>query len=308
MSEPARLPVAVELSPVETSGPEPTAGRAPLPRRELTEVNPRIPLLHGPAAILRSLRSHRHLALNFIARDIRLKYRDSAIGYLWSLLEPLLLSAVYFFLYVVLAGTPDERHVFWIILGVITWQFFAKSLTSTVTCLTRNESMIKQIWFPRELFALTTVGSQLVFAFLSMFVAAPFMIYFGIAPSPYLLMVPLGLVMAGAMAIGIGLSLACLNVINRDIEHLLKFITRVGMFLSPVMWTVEMAGARESLVNYALYNPITVPLTMVRNGIAGAPLGLGLWPVISALSFTVLAFVVGAVIFKRYEAQVVKKL
>jgi ABC-2 type transport system permease protein len=278
------------------------------PAGELAEVNPRVPLLAGPLAILRSLRDHHHLATNFIARDIRLKYRDSALGYAWSLLEPLMLSAVYYFLFVVLAGKPDERHVVWIILGVITWQFFAKSVNGTVTCLTRNESMIKQVYFPRELFALTYVGSQLVFAVLSLVVAIPLMIYFRIPPTAYLLMVPLGLLLVAVLSLGIGLALAPLNVVNRDVEHMLKFVTRAGMFVSPVMWTVEMAASRASLVHYALYNPMTVPITLVRNGVGGAPLGLGVAPVASAIAVAAVAFVLGAIVFKRYEAQVVKKL
>lgn len=278
------------------------------PADRLVEVNPRVPFLHGPLAIFRSLRTHRHLASNFVARDIRLRYRDSALGYVWSLLEPLMLSAVYYFLFVVLAGKPDERHALWIILGVITWQFFAKTLSGAVTCLTRNESLIKQVFFPRELFALTQAGSQIVFVFLSLAVAVPAMIYFRIAPTAYLVMVPLGILLAALFALGVGLELACLNVVNRDVEHLVKFITRAGMFASPVMWTVEMAGSRAALLQYALYNPMTVPITMVRNGVAGQPLGVGTVPVVSAVVVSVGAFLVGAMVFKRYEARVVKKL
>jgi ABC-2 type transport system permease protein len=285
--------------------PDPSPAR---PHAELTEVNPRVPFLRGPLDLVRSLRAHHHLAANFISRDIRLKYRDSALGYAWSLLEPLMLSAVYYFLFVVLAGKPDERHVVWIILGVITWQFFSKAVNGTVTCLTRNEAMIKQIYFPRELFALTAVGSQLVFALLSLVVAIPLMIYFAIPPTAYLVMVPLGLLLAGLLALGIGLMLACLNVVNRDVEHLMKSVTRAGMFVSPVMWTIEMAGSRSQLVGFAHYNPLTVPITLVRNGVAGTPLGLGVAPVVSAVLVAVIAFVVGAMIFKRHEAQVVKKL
>jgi ABC-type polysaccharide/polyol phosphate export permease len=278
-------------------------------RDELVVVNPRIPFLHGPVAILRSLRTHYQLASNFVSRDIRLKYRDSALGYVWSLLEPLMLSAVYYFLYVVLAGNADKKHPLYIILGVITWQFFSKTHNGVLVCLTKNEQMIKQVYFPRELFALTTVGSQLVFAFLSLLVAIPLMLYFGVPPTLYLLMVPLGLVLAALLALGVGLALACLNVVNRDVEHLVKFITRVGVFVSPVMWTIDMAPkSRTALVQWAMYNPMTVPITLVRNGIDGRPLGIAAFPVFCSVAFAVVAFLAGAMIFKRYEADVVKKL
>lgn len=276
---------------------------------DLTEVNPRVPFLRGPIEVVRSVSTHYHLASNFISRDIRLKYRDSALGYVWSLLEPLMLSAVYYFLYVVLAGTPDKRHALWIILGVITWQFFSKALNGVLTSLTKNEALIKQVYFPRELFALTTIGSQFVFALLSLLVSIPLMIIFGIEPSVYLLMVPIGLVLTSLLAIGWGLGLACLNVVNRDVEHLVKFITRVGVFLSPVMWTLEMAPkSRHALLQYVLYNPMTVPITMVRNGVGGHPMGISPLHVAYSVAFAIGSFLVGTMIFKRYEAQVVKKL
>ena len=282
---------------------------APDDRAGLREVTPRIPLLAGPRAMLRSLWTHRSLASNFIGRDIRLKYRDSALGYVWSLLEPLMLSAVYYFLYVVLAGVPNKRHPLWIILGVITWQFFAKALNGTLTCLTKNETMIKQVYFPRELFALTTVGSQLMMAMLSLLVAIPLMLYFGIAPSLWLLMVPAALVIVALLALGSGLALACLNVVNRDVEHLMRFVTRVGVFVSPVLWTVEMAPKSKTvMLHYIMYNPMTVPITMVRDGIAGHAPALGVVPMLVSISVAILAFLFGAMIFKRYEGEVVKKL
>jgi lipopolysaccharide transport system permease protein len=281
----------------------------PKPARPLTEVNPKIPFLRGPLELLRSLRVHRHLTANFISRDIRLKYRDSALGYVWSLLEPLMLAAVYYFLYVVLAHDHDPRQPLWIILGVITWQCFAKTVNGVVTCLTRNESLIKQVYFPREIFALTTAGSQYVLGMLSLVVAAPLMLYYGIAPTAYLLMMPFGLALACLLGLGSGLALACLNVVNRDVEHLMTFLTRAGVFLSPVLWTIEMAPQnRAALVHYVEYNPMTLPITMVRDGVAGTAPGLGVLPVLSAILVPVVLFFVGAAIFKRYEAQVVKKL
>src|SRR5690606_31907276 len=120
---------------------------------ELVEINPPGRFLSGPLAVWRSVREHRHMVSSFIGRDMRLKYRDSALGYFWSLLEPLLLSAVYFVLYVIIAGRPEKAYALWIVLGVITWGCFARTLTGALTSLTKNEGMIKQVYFPRELFA-----------------------------------------------------------------------------------------------------------------------------------------------------------
>jgi lipopolysaccharide transport system permease protein len=275
---------------------------------QLLEINAPVSFLAGPREIWRNAREHRHLIANFIQRDIRLRYRDSSLGYFWSLLEPLGLSAVYFVLFVILAGRPEPKFALWVLVGVIVWQFFSKSLSDALICLTKHEGMIKQIYLPREIFALTNVGSKLILAALSLLVVIPLMIYFAITPTWHLFMVPVGLILAALLALGVGLSMACLNVINRDVDHFFRFVMRAGLFLSPVMWTVEMAGSRARALDYLLLNPMAVPITMVRNGIDGKGIGVDSGYVIYSVAWCVAAFLIGSMIFKRFEATVVKKL
>jgi ABC-type polysaccharide/polyol phosphate export permease len=276
---------------------------------ELVEINPPVPFLDGPRQMVRSVRDHIHMVSNLIQRDVRLRYRDSAFGYFWSLLEPLMLTGVYYILFVIIAGRPEPGYPLLIILGVITWQLFAKGLSDSLTCLTRNEGMIKQVYFPRELFAITTVGSKLVLAAMNLLVVVPLMIYFAIPPSPYLLMVPVGLLLAGTLALGIGLGAACLVVVNRDVEFLFRFLIRAGIFVSPILWTVDMApSSKVAWLQLLLLNPLAVPITMVRNGVAGKALGISDGYVIYSVAFCVLSLLIGSMVFKKFEGTVVKKL
>ncbi len=275
----------------------------------LREKNPVKHFLLGPLTVLQNIKKYNYLLANFIQRDFRLKYRNSFLGYFWSLLEPLLLSAVYYLLFIIIANNPQKEYPLWVILGVITWSFFSRSLNGCISSLTKNSAMIKQIYFPRELFSINAVGSHLVIAILSLFVAIPFMYYFNIAPTIYLLMIPIGLFLASSLALGIGLLLAPLNVINRDIEHLFRFITRAGFFLSPVMWTVDMIPAsRASIMEYLLLNPMVVPITMVRKGIEGEALTIDFFYVIYSFVFCLTSLLLGAIIFKRFESEVIKKI
>jgi ABC-type polysaccharide/polyol phosphate export permease len=278
-------------------------------RSHLYEINPRVSWWGGPIALVRSLRTHRNLAVNFISRDLRLRYRDSMLGYLWSLLEPLLLSAVFYFLYVVLSGSTNKRAPLFIVLGVVTWQTFSKVLNNTVGCLSRNESLIKQTYFPRELFALVSAGSEFCFAMLNLLVAAPLMLYYKIVPTPYLLMVPLGVALACVIGLGWGLLLAPINVMARDIEQMMKFVTRVGLFLSPVMWTIEtVPKGRLKILPYVIYNPMTLALQLVRDGVEGHRLPLRPFAVAMDVTVPLVVFWFGAMVFKRLEAEVIKKL
>jgi ABC-type polysaccharide/polyol phosphate export permease len=276
---------------------------------ELVEINEPVTLPGGLAQMWRNLTEHRHLVVNFIRRDVRLRYRNSALGYFWSLFEPLLLAGVYYVLYVIIAGKPDPRYPLWIILGVMTWSFFSRALNDSITCITRNEGMIKQVYFPRELFAFTSVGSNLILTSLSVLVAIPMMVIYRIPPGLGLFMVPVGLCLAALLGLGAGLGMACANVVNRDVEFFARFLTRAGMFISPVMWTVAMAPkSRSPWLEYLLLNPMAVPITMVRSGVEGHGLGISAGFVAYSVAACVMSFVIGAMVFKRFESRVVKKL
>ena len=273
---------------------------------KLIEINKNKSFWLGPLTIWKNIREHHYLISNFIQRDLRLKYRNSLLGYFWSLLEPLMLSGVYFVLFVIIKGSPEPNYPLWVILGVIIWGHFSQSLNGSIGSLTQNSELIKQVYFPREIFAITKVGSSLVIATLGLFVAIPFMYYLDISPNKQLLMVPLGLILVSMLALGVGLLLACLNTVNRDIEHLFRFVTRAGFFLSPVMWTIEMVP--KSLEGYIMANPMVVPITMVRNGIDGRELGIESLYVTYSILFCIISLLLGCMVFKHYESGVVKKL
>ena len=273
---------------------------------KLIEINKNKSFWLGPLTIWKNIREHHYLISNFIQRDLRLKYRNSLLGYFWSLLEPLMLSGVYFVLFVIIKGSPEPNFPLWVILGVIIWGHFSQSLNGSIGSLTQNSELIKQVYFPREIFAITKVGSSLVIATLGLFVAIPFMYYLDISPNEQLLMVPLGLILVSMLSLGVGLLLACLNTVNRDIEHFFRFVTRAGFFLSPVMWTVEMVSANA--LKYILINPMVVPITMIRNGIDGKSLGIESLYVTYSILFCTISLLLGCMVFKYYESGVVKKL
>lgn len=275
---------------------------------ELTEPNPSTSLLGGLVKMWRDVWRYEYLVANFVQRDLRVKYRNSALGYFWSLLEPLLLSGVYIVLFGILAGKPQPLYPFWVVMGVLSWRFFGTVLLQSAGSLVSNEGTINSLYFPRALFAIASSLSQLVMTSLSLLVAVPFMIYHQLVPTVYLLMVPLGVLLLWMLALGAGLGLACMNVVNRDVGFTLGFLVRVGFYISPVLWTVEMGQARGGSIQYLLLNPAAVPITMIRNGISGHPFPVAPGMIAWSLGCAAFAFFVGAMVFQRYESQVIKKL
>lgn len=275
---------------------------------ELTEPNPSTSLFGGLGKMWRDVWRYEYLIANFVRRDLRVKYRNSALGYFWSLLDPLLLSSVYVVLFTIVAGRPQRLYPLWVTIGVLTWSFFGSCLQKSVACLTANEGTINSIYFPRSLFAIASACSSLAMTSMNLLVAVPFMLYFRIVPNGYLLMVPLGLLLLCMLGLGAGLGLACLNVVNRDVGHLCSFVLRAGMYISPVLWTVEMGQTKGKAIDYLLLNPAAVPITMIRNGITGTGLTVSHGQIAYSVAFCVLAFVFGAMVFQRYESRVIKKL
>ncbi len=278
-------------------------------RRELGVIHPAPSFFGSPLRFICNLYSNKSMVENFIRRDIRVRYRNSILGYIWTVLQPLLLSGVYYFLFVIIAGTPEKLYPIWVLIGVITWQYFSRALNGSITSLSRNSGMIKQIYFPREIFPVTTVGSNLIITCLSMTVVIPFIYYYNLPIGIHLTWILAGLAITTILALGMGMLFAPLNAIHGDVSHLFQFITKAGFFLSPVMWTMRMVpSGRNDLTNYLLLNPMVVPLEMMRCGVDGASLGIEFHWIAYSVGFALTTLVLGVIVFMRTEWKVVKHL
>ena len=276
---------------------------------QLRDIHPRHAFIMGPMIIFNNIRNNKNMLNNFIQKDIRMRYRNSFLGYIWTVLQPLLLSGVYYFLFTIIAGNPEELYPLWVLIGVITWGLFAKSLNGSITSLSRNAGMIKQIYFPREIFSLSVVGSNAVITSLSLAVVIPFMFYYELNPGWQIIYIPISFLLIVMMAWGVGMMLAPLNAIHGDIAHLFQFVTRAGFFLSPVMWTMSMVpSSREDAIGYLLLNPMVVPLELMRSGIDGSPIVIELHWIYYSVFFACISLLIGMMVFIRYERNGVKYL
>ena len=278
---------------------------------ELREQNPPVPFLMGPFHFLNTIFEERYLVRNLVRKELRAKYKRAILGYGWTFLEPFLLSTLYYALFTIIAGRAEPLYPLWVLIGVIVWGHFSRTLTSTVSCLTNNGVLIKQVFIPREILAVAPGLTQLCVAGLSLSALVPAMWYLGVMPTSALWMLPVGFVLATVMAIGIGLMFAPLNAISQDVSHLFRFITRAGFFLSPVMWTLEMVHKRDPSGRYAdlvMLNPMVLPITMVRHAVDGTPLEVAQQHWIYCVAWAFGSLLIGAAVFKRWEAKVVKYL
>ena len=174
----------------------------------LKEVGERSSSILSPVSSISVLFYHQFLIKNLIRKDIKGRYSNSFLGYIWTVLEPALLSTVYYFLFIMIADDPDPLYPVWVIIGVIIWSCFGKVLQSTVTSLTRNASTIHLVYFPRIIFTYASVGSTIWITLMSSVVFIPLLIAYDIGISWQLLLVPIAILLAAFNAVGLGLLLA----------------------------------------------------------------------------------------------------
>tara|TARA_B110001452_G_scaffold50402_1_gene38513 strand:+ start:423 stop:1274 length:852 start_codon:yes stop_codon:yes gene_type:complete len=262
----------------------------------------------APLTNFKLLFSNNFLVRNLVRREVRGRYRNALLGYAWTVIEPTLLSVVYWFLFIMLAGNPDEFYAVWVLIGVIVWSCFGKSLMSSVTCLSGNTRMIHLVFFPRIIFPATAVFANIVVTMMSSLVIIPIILAYGFPFGIHLIMIPISIFLAGFLGIGLGIIFAPLNCIQKDVEHLFRFIVRAGFFVSPVMWTYEMALERGAFGEIVLWNPMVAPITMARHGLMGKWPDLPLDSILYSVVFAFALWIVGSMIFQKYEREAVKHL
>jgi len=265
-------------------------------------------VLLAPVTTITEVLSNRFLTRNLIRREVRNRYRNAALGYAWTVLEPALLASVYWFLFIMLSGNPDELYAVWVLIGVIVWSCFSKSLNAATNSLSSNVRTIHLVYFPRTIFPVSGVGANIVVTLMSCMIIAPIIYIYDMPITIHLIWIPVGVFMAGFMALGLGMMMAPLNCVNGDVGHLVRFITRAGFFVSPVMWTAEMAMERGAWGEAALWNPMVVPITMVRHGVEGNAVSLPMDIIMASIAASIALYLIGTMVFSRYERGAVKYL
>ncbi len=253
---------------------------------------------------------YRELFGSLFRRDLRAKYKGSALGLLWSLAHPIVLLLVYLFVFsVMLKIQPANTEHYWLFLlaGLPVWVFFSTSVQSAARSLIENANLIRKVRFPRQLVPLSMVATQLVgFAVMLAIVIVLSLVYVPAARDTAWLALPFA-ALAVCVVAGLALAVASLNAIYRDVEHLVAALLLPWFFLTPVLYSLEtIPGVSDhprlvDLIHYG--NPLTPAVEAVRD-----PLYYGEIPstgdTIYLAIAAVLALALGAVVFSRVDDRV----
>jgi lipopolysaccharide transport system permease protein len=249
---------------------------------------------------------YRYLLYLFVWRDVKTRYKQSYIGIIWILLQPLATMIIYSVFFGYLARFPSEGvpYPVYILAGITCWQFFSRSLTSVSTSLADQQALLSKIYFPRLLAPIAALFSSLSDLAVLFLMLLCVMVIFGVPPS-FNMVVAFGyLILLGLLALAIGLILTGLDALLRDVRHGLALLTQLWYFASPIIYPIELVP--EQFRFYYLLNP-TTPLVqgfrwaLLGGGVAAPPA----WAVITSICVIIVLMLIGALLFQRLERTIV---
>ena len=268
------------------------------------------PPYNRAVSVYADLIRYRELFASLFQRDLRAKYKGSALGLVWTLALPVTLMLVYLVVFSVMLkarGTDVDHYWLFLLCGLPPWVFFATSVQSSARSLLENASLIRKVRFPRQLVPLSIVATQLVaFAVMTGIVLVLAMIVLPDSRSTAWLAIPIGAVIVLFVS-GLSLAIASANAIYRDIEFVVAALLLPLFFLTPILYTLDDLPVAEThpwLVDLIQWgNPLTPLIECFR-----APLFLGEVPSTGDLIYlvveTAVALVLGALVFTAVDDRI----
>lgn len=218
---------------------------------------------------LRALWEYRELLYFLVWRDVKVRYKQTALGVAWIVLQPLVSTLVFTFIFGGLLNVPSNGlpYPIFAYAGLLPWQYFASSLGRTSTNLVDSANLITKVYFPRLVIPLSGVVSGLVDFAVGFVMLAVLMVIYRVPATPALLLLPAFLLLAMVTALGFGLWLSALNVRYRDIKQLVPFVVQIWMYLTPVIYPVTIIPAQ--LRPLLALNPMTGVVSGFRWALLG---------------------------------------
>lgn len=233
---------------------------------------------------------------NLTITDLKNKYQNTALGFAWSLLSPLLLMLVLYFVF---------RHIFrtenfevYLLIGIITWRFFANGTTSALFSIVGKANLVTKVYIPRWLLTGSSVASSLISSILEFMVLLPLVLILGGQISLSVFLFPIIHLLYATMILGVGFAVAALFVRYRDLQHIWEVFLSAGFFLSPIIY--PMSQVPDKYMDVYMLNPLTRVMIIYRDLLMD-----GTFPAIRDLLFVALAamvvFILGYLIFRGLE-------
>jgi ABC-type polysaccharide/polyol phosphate export permease len=183
---------------------------------------------------------YRGLLRNLLARDLSVRYKNSVLGFVWTLLNPLLLMVAFTVVFQVLLPTPIPHFGVFILIGILAWNFCVGSVMGCIHSLVGNADLVRKVYFPREMLPLSVVLASLVHFALALSLVFAMLPISGLSLTPLVLWLPVTVAFQAVFLAGIGLTLAAINVFLRDTEAVMDVAMLAWFFLTPIFYPLDV--------------------------------------------------------------------
>lgn len=244
---------------------------------------------------------YKELLYVFSWRDIKVRYKQTAIGALWAIFQPFITMIIFTVFFGGLAKVPSDGipYPIFVYTGLLFWNYFSTALTNASNCLVENENIVKKVYFPRLILPISTTVTPLIDFCFALLILFGLMIYYHFTPSFLgIILIPVLLLISMLTASGLGFFLSAVNAKYRDVRYALPFFIQIMMYVTPVIYSVTIIPQKYQWIAYL--NPMagvisTARVTLLNTG------SVNMLEIAIALIITIALFFIGLAYFRKTE-------
>lgn len=247
----------------------------------------------------------RSLILNFAIFDLKVRYRNSVLGFSWTFLEPLLMLGILYVIFSNIFKIEIENFPLYLLLGIVMWGMFSRGTDMGLSSIMAREGILKHLYLPREILLISSTITSSIMLIFELIVFGIFMAIFQFVPPSTIIILPLVLILEFIMVLGFTFPLSVLNVRYKDVQFIWAVIIRAGFFLTPIIYRFDMLP--ENIQNILQYSPMVHIFTIAQDVTLYGNLP-NIESVQYAILTTIIIFSVGYGIFRKFNSKIIEEL
>ena len=198
--------------------------------------------------VFKNIYNYRELLKNNVKKEIRGKYKNSALGVIWTFLNPLLQLLVYALIFPLILRSTQPFYVVFVCVGLVPWTFFTTAVSQSAWTIISNGNIVKKVYFPREILPISIVTSGMINFLISTLIIVAFCFIYGLGLTKYIMFFPLVLVIQYILQLAISFILSAFTVYFRDLEHFIQIILQVMFYATPIVYAAQDIPAAFQIV------------------------------------------------------------
>ncbi len=242
--------------------------------------------------------SYRELIFNLVVKDLKVRYKTATLGFLWALLNPLLMMMILSIVFSVFIKLQIEKYPLFLLAALLPWYFLSQSLSCATTSIVDNANLIRKIPFPREIIPLSVIIAQFIFFLLSLMILFIFLVIFKIGFTLLILYLPLVLLVQFVFVSGISLITSALHVRYRDVKYIIEALLLCWFYLTPVFYPLSLVP--QQFQRIYMLNPMACIVTIYRDVLLYGGIS-DFYITWYTLSVSLVFLIAGLFIFKKTE-------